>query len=233
MNPIIRIVKSFSSRSRAKRAQIFKKNFLLTGNTKILDLGSENGQNINNVLAQTDVKDRNVYIADISLEPLEQGYKMFGYVPVHLPESGKLPFPDGFFDIVYCSSVIEHVTISKNQVWEITSEQYFQEKSLLRQKKMAEEIDRVGKSYFVQTPYRYFPIESHTWLPFLGFLPRKILIPALKMTNRFWIKKTGPDWHLLTRRQMKDLFPGANILEEKVWGLTKSIIAVKQDRDVD
>jgi len=199
----------------------------------MLDLGSENGRNINNVLAQTDVKNKNVYIADIGLEALEQGQKMFGYVPVHLPESGKLPFPDEFFDIVYCSSVIEHVTIAKNQVWEITSEKYFQEKSLQRQKKIAEEIDRVGKSYFVQTPYRYFPIESHTWLPFFGFLPRKILIPALKMTNRFWVKKTSPDWHLLTRRQMKELFPGAKILEEKVWGLTKSIIAVKQGRTVD
>ncbi len=227
MNPIIQFVKSFSSRSRAKRAQIFIENFLLTGNTIILDLGSENGQNINNVLARTEIKNTNVYIADIELEALEQGQKMFGYVPVHLPESGTLPFPDGYFDIVYCSSVIEHVTISKNQVWKITSEQYFQEKSLQRQKKMAEEIDRVGKSYFVQTPYRYFPIESHTWLPFLGFLPRKLLIPALKITNRFWVKKTSPDWHLLTRRQMKELFPGAKVLEEKVWRLTKSIIAVK------
>ena len=30
-----------------------------------------------------------------------------------LDESGRLPFPDDHFDIIFCSSTIEHVTVDK------------------------------------------------------------------------------------------------------------------------
>ena len=37
-----------------------------------------------------------------------------------LPESGKLPFRDGEFEVVYCSSVIEHVTgFNKDETWQV------------------------------------------------------------------------------------------------------------------
>jgi hypothetical protein len=80
----------------------------------------------------------------------------------------------------------------------------------------------------VQTPYKYFPIESHTWLPLVGFLPRVALIPVLKITNLVWIKKTSPDWHLLNKKQMWLLFPDANeIVTDKLFGLVKSIMVIR------
>lgn len=142
-----------------------------------------------------------------------------------LDESGEVPYPDQFFDVVYCSSVIEHVTVTKEQVWnrKIAFEQIAQQ----HQKKFAAEIMRVGKQYFVQTPSRTFPIESHSWLPLINLLPHQALIPLLKLTNSFWIKQTIPDFHLLDQNEMTKLFPGAKIITEKKFGLVKSVMAIK------
>ncbi len=46
-----------------------------------------------------------------------------------------LPFKDKSYDIVFSNSVIEHVG------------------NLEKQKQFADEVQRVGKSYFIQTPY--------------------------------------------------------------------------------
>lgn len=230
MNPITKFIKSCSSRARARRAQIFRDNFDVDENTKILDLGSETGSNINNVLRGTQAQKENIYIADIQEELVQKGSLEFGFVPVIINESGGLPFEDNYFDIVYCSSVIEHVTVSKGKVWKLYSGRIFKEESRARQKEFAEELKRLGKQYFVQTPYRYFPIESHSWLPFIAWLPRRLLIIILRFTNLFWIKKTSPDWYLLNKLEMRKLFADANIIEEKAFGLTKSIMAVKSSK---
>ena len=227
-NVIKSYIEFISNRSRERRAELFKDNFLITCDTIILDLGSEKGTNIYRVLIGTDAINKNIYIADINPVLVNEGYVRYGYQPVVLQEDGSLPFDDGFFDIVFCSSVIEHVTLPKNKIWNILSEKKFKNESLRRQKEFAEEIRRVGKQYFVQTPYKYFPIESHTWLPLLGFLPRSLIVFTLRFTNLIWIKKTTPDWHLLSKSQMKYLFPDAQIIEEKICGLTKSIMAVRK-----
>ncbi len=226
MNPIIRIFKSFSKRVREKRALFFRNIFSLNENTKILDLGSGNGTNINSVLKGTRVQSKNVYIADIVPEAVAKGSKDFGFTPVIIDESEVLPFSDGFFDIVYWSSVIEHVTVPKEEVWGLYSGHKFKKASHKRQKEFSKEIKRLGKQYFVQTPYKHFPIESHSWLPLFEWLPRQILIPTLCFTNRFWVKGTSPDWCLLDKKGMSELFSEAQIIDEKVFGITKSIMAV-------
>jgi ubiquinone/menaquinone biosynthesis C-methylase UbiE len=137
-----------------------------------------------------------------------------------------LPFPDGFFDIVYCSSVIEHVTVPKDIMWKLRSGRKFHDESRRRQKAFADEIRRVGKCYFVQTPYKHFPIESHTWLPFVAWLPRWLFIPTLRFTNLFWVKASIPDFYLLDKRELSQLFEGARIIEERTFCMTKSIMAV-------
>ena len=57
-----------------------------------------------------------------------------------------LPFADGEFDLVYCSSVIEHVPPARRAAF-------------------AAEIRRVGRGWFVQTPAWSFPLEPHSLLP--------------------------------------------------------------------
>jgi SAM-dependent methyltransferase len=224
---ISRLFKAFSQNARAKRAALFRANFPLDGNTKILDLGSESGANIHSVLEGTPVKPGNVYIADIQPDLLAEGKARYGFVPVLVSESGPLPFPDGYFDIVFCSSVIEHVTLPKKDVWKEYSGGRFRRVSRARQKEFAAEIRRLGRQFFVQTPYRHFPIEPHSWLPFVAWLPRWLLIPVLRLANVIWVTRPCPDWYLMNRGELTELFEDARILDEKCWGLTKSIMAVK------
>jgi SAM-dependent methyltransferase len=226
-DPISRLVNVVSTQARQKRGQIFRTHFRLDGTTKILDLGSENGAHIHSVLRGTPVDPRNVYIADLDPAAIEEGQRRYHFNPVLICESEPLPFPERFFDVVYCSSVLEHVTVPKKDVWTLYSAKEFKKRAALRQRAFAHEVARLGKGYFVQTPYRYFPIETHTWLPFVGWIPRRALIPFLRLSNRIWVKRTSPDWRLLTIRELSEFFPGATIIEERAFGLVKSIMAIK------
>jgi SAM-dependent methyltransferase len=227
LNPIVEAARLFSRRARSKRAELFRAAFRISENTTLLDLGSEDGSHISSVVQGTAILPRNVFIADIDAHAVAEGHRRFGFTPVVAGEDDSLPFPDGFFDIVHCSSVIEHVTIPKQQVWSHMSGLEFRRRSLERQRLFALEIIRLGRQYYVQTPNRWFPLESHTWLPFLGWLPRIALIPVLRSTNRFWVKKTQPDWNLLDAPTVSRLFEGACVIHERVLGLTKSVIALK------
>ncbi len=229
-NIISKFVGNLSTRARQRRAKEFREHFRLTPDTRILDLGSQWGAAIHSVLDGTPVKPENTYIADIHPKFLERGQKEFGYVPVLVGEDGKLPFPDGFFDIVYCSSVIEHVTVPKDQVYATRSGKVFRERAMKHQREFAREIQRVGRQFFVQTPYRWFVIESHSWLPFYGWLPRRLLIPALQMVRPIWPSRTHPDWYLMNKSELAGMFDGAEIRDEKWLGLTKSIMAIKSER---
>ena len=222
------MVEGVRTRARTARAAVFRHAFQVGEKTRILDIGSEDGTAIARVLAGSGVPPQNVYIADIAPARVQAGQRQFGFTPVVIPESGRLPFADSFFDIVYCSSVIEHVTVPKEEVWSVRSGKTFRRRAEESQEAFAREIRRLGKSYFVQTPNKWFPIESHTWLPFIGFAPRAAQLATIAVSNRFWIKRTNPDWHLLTAREMRGLFPDAEIRREVFLGLTKSIMAIRR-----
>ena len=121
-------------------------------------------------------------------------------------------FSDGEFDIVFSNSVIEHVG------------------GFTEQMQMAKEIQRVGQAYYVQTPNYYFPIEPHSFVPFLQFFPRwakSFLVRHFTPKERLMVdgfKEEILNIQMLTRRQLMELFPGGHIWEEKVLGLVKSFI---------
>jgi predicted SAM-dependent methyltransferase len=128
-------------------------------------------------------------------------------------------FENQSFDLVFSNSVIEHLYTFENQ------------------RKMAEEIRRVGKKYFIQTPNKYFPVEAHYALPFGQYLPKKLLFFLLTKTkaSRFqrWTSQAARQYideiRLLNEKEMKELFPKCTILKENVLGLTKSITAHNLD----
>jgi len=155
-------------------------------------------------------------VADIDQAVLTAATGRYGFATALIPESGRLPFDDRAFDIVFCSSVIEHVTVAKSEVWDVTDGRAFAKVARRRQAEFAAELTRIGDRYFVQAPYRWFPLEPHTWLPFFSYLPRPAQIRVMRWSNRFWIKQTTPSFHLPTTSEFRRLFPEAEIKAERI-----------------
>lgn len=221
-----KIFKPYSVRFEKHRNAIVRKNIDLNLAKKVLDLGGGTGTRMRSLFPN---RTEGIFIADISEEELNEAKNKYGFETILLDESGKIPFEDKYFDFVFCNSVIEHVTVDKDDIYKITSNKVFKQKSLSRQKILAEEIKRVGKTYFVQTPNKHFIIESHTWFPsFYIYMSRKIQIKVINILNKYWIKSSGPDFLLLTFNDLRNLFSDAEIIREKSFFMTKSLIAIKK-----
>ena len=214
----------FSSVARRRRGEFLVRTVNVPLDAKILDLGGGSGRHIRAILPyHTDIT-----VCDISADDLTAARERFGFKTVLLRETERLPFDDQAFDFCFCSSVIEHVTGPKQRVVTIASDAAFRDIARAHQNRFAGEIARVAKSFYVQTPYRYFPIESHTWLPgIIVSLPRRMQISVIEQFNRFWFKRTAPDWHLFDWREMTETFPDARIYRERYLGMTKSLMAIK------
>ena len=65
-----------------------------------------------------------------------------------------LPFADGAFDLGFSNAVVEHVAGGRDG-----------------QRRFVQELCRVARRVFVTTPNRWFPLEVHTLLPFVHWLP--------------------------------------------------------------
>ena len=226
------LLRGFISRvrtaSRHRRSALFRSMFDLGPQTRILDLGGSNGAHVHSLLAGTAVRPENVHVADVDQQAVNTAAARFGFVPVVLPADADLPFDDAYFDLVLCSSVLEHVTIPDDEIWRERSTARFQARARERQQRFAREIGRVTRGYFVQVPNRWFPIETHTWLPMVGYMPRSWQLRVIALSNRFWIKKTAPNFYLPTAADMRRYFPDAALVREKACGLTKSLIMVKR-----
>jgi hypothetical protein len=78
-----------------------------------------------------------------------------------------LPFADGSFDFVYSHAVIEHLGNREQQG------QFLRE---------AMRVARHG--VLVTTPNRWHPMESHTGLPVLHYLPARVYRPVYRATGK-------------------------------------------------
>jgi len=211
--------------SRKSRAQLFYRPLSPTDEDLILDLGGGRGRHFARYFPNL----RNVQIADCNPDPLAYAARVYGFKTRLVDATGQIPVADGEFDIVFCSSVIEHVTGPQPEALRAFKEdgRAFREAAWRYQMQFASEIRRIGKRYFVQTPYRYFPIETHSWIPMLGYLPTHVQWRIVRVFNRFWPRKQeDPDWALLSYKDMKALFPDAEIYRERFLLFTKSLIAI-------
>ena len=133
-------------------------------------------------------------------------------------DATRLPYADGAFDIAFSNSVIEHVG------------------DLAAQRRMAAELRRVAGCYYLQTPARSFPFEPHYLTPFVHWLPMSVRRRLLRNLSVWgWITRPSPDdvdhavtsIRLLSLRELRELFPDATILRERVAWMTKSWTVVK------
>jgi SAM-dependent methyltransferase len=100
----------------------------------------------------------------------------------------QLPFPDQSFDLVVSFAVLEHVGSRKNQ------------------KAFIEELCRVGRTCFITTPNRWYPIEFHTVLPIIHWLPPSWFRTILRFLGKgFWAKEEN--LNLLSSKELLALIP--------------------------
>ncbi len=154
----------------------------------------------------------NVYVTLLNLEKEPVRYPNFTSIEGNACNLASIK--DREFDIVFSNSVIEHLFSFENQ------------------KKMANEVMRTGKYYYIQTPNRYFPIEPHWMFPFFQFLPFGVQVFLTqhfnmghydKIPDREKAVQQVKEVQLLSKGQMRQLFPTGKTYLEKFLGLNKSI----------
>ncbi len=130
-------------------------------------------------------------------------------------------FADSSFHIAHSNSVLEHVGAD-----------------FVKRKMFAREIHRVAKVYFVQTPNFGFPIEPHFVTPFFHWLPESIQIKLILNFSLGWKRKANSiqeakekldSCKLLRLRDLKKLFPEANVYKERIAFFIKSFVLINND----
>jgi len=189
-HPFARIASPLAARARRRRHERFFALTDLAEGARILDLGCGRLglRALEPTLDTTGV--------DLSEQPSYPGPF------VRADATAGLPFADGEFDLVYCSSVIEHIPPA-------------------RRKAFAAELRRVGRGWLVQTPARSFPIEPHALLPFVHWLPR----PLRRAYWRLGAADATEEVELLSRGELESLFGPA--LPERLGPFVKSWVCVR------
>jgi SAM-dependent methyltransferase len=187
--PLARLASPLAARARARRHERFFALAHLSDGARVLDVGC----------------------GALGLRALQPALDITGVDLAERPDypgpfvradaSQGLPFADAQFDLVYCSSVIEHVPRPRRAAF-------------------AAEARRVGRGWFVQTPAYSFPVEPHALLPFAHWLPSRV-------RRSYWRLGAAGAWEeieLLGRAEMEALFGPA--LPERAGPLVKSWVCV-------
>ena len=188
--PIARLASPLAARARARRHEQFFALTRLPEDARVLDLGC-GALGLRGLEPQLE-------ITGVDLQPRPDYPGPF----VRADAADGLPFADHEFDLVYCSSVIEHVPPPRRDAF-------------------AAELRRVGRGFFVQTPAFSFPLEPHALLPAAHWLP-------VALRKRYWRYGAAGDWEeisLLRRAELERLFGPA--LAERVGPLVKSWVCVQ------
>jgi SAM-dependent methyltransferase len=172
---------------RKKMFQDFMKHFSPSRNETVLDIGATSDRTY---AASNYFEDLYPYKDKVTASGVDDASFLETTYPgmkFTFANALELPFEDDAFDLVHSSAVLEHVGSFKNQ------------------KRMVAECLRVARrGICLTTPNRWFPIDFHTQLPLIHWLP--------KPTGRILFKKLGYDFfaqeenlNLMTRSEIKEI----------------------------
>jgi len=209
--------KSLGNRLRGRRARKFLDPLLENlharrGSISVVDLGGTE-------LYWTRLGDRlerfNISVTLVNMRPQTVTHPRFTSIA---GSATRTDFGDNTFDLVHSNSTIEHVGQWPDM------------------RDMAREVRRLAPVYYVQVPNFWFPVEPHFRSVFFHYLPEQI---RARMLMRWRLGFHGPcptlddamrhvqSSKLLDSAQLRALFPDAKIMGERVFGLVKSLIAIR------
>ncbi|OGT45945.1 MAG: hypothetical protein A3E83_02580 [Gammaproteobacteria bacterium RIFCSPHIGHO2_12_FULL_41_20] len=158
------LIDRLALKKRLQMLQVFLKEFPENTFNQVLDVGVTAEKNsISSNFFEKYFPNKNKIIA-FSTQDASFLEKIYTGLIFKMGDVKKSPFRDGEIDIVFSSAVIEHVG------------------SLNNQKQMLAECYRIAKKgVFITTPNRWYPVDLHTILPLIHWLPKKLHRIILKM----------------------------------------------------
>ena len=190
----MKLVDALSLRSRRRKLRLFLDELQPTAATTVLDVGADevgfgaegghSGCSTHNFFEELyPWRDR---ITALGLHDGTSFRLRYPAIPYVQGDACALPFADRSFDVVFSNAVIEHVG------------------DVERQRLFVAEALRVGRRVFLTTPNRRFPIEVHTRLPLVHWLPEGAAGRAYDLAGKSWAREN----RLLGRSDLRGLFPG-------------------------
>ncbi len=181
-----RLASRISLRSREQKLRLFLDVFAPGPTTTVVDVGVTNapfgdGSTDNFFEARYPWPEQVTAVGNTELDRFREAFPRVRAVQA---DGRRLPFADGEFDLGFSNAVVEHVDGGREG-----------------QRRFVHELARVASRVFVTTPNRFFPIEVHTQLPFVHWLP-----PAARDRA---VRARGFDatLDLLGPRELASLFP--------------------------
>jgi SAM-dependent methyltransferase len=152
-----RVASRVSMRSRERKLQLFLDLLQPGPETTVVDVGVTDapfgaGSTDNFFEALYPWPER---ITGVGHTELERFAAAFPQVRAVRADGRDLPFRNAEFDVGFSNAVVEHVAGGRDG-----------------QRQFVHELCRVSRRVFVTTPNRRFPLEVHTLLPFVHWLPK-------------------------------------------------------------
>ena len=179
----------------------------LTPETKVLDVG----------VTCDNRKDSNFFeklypypqnITAVGVEDASFLEKEFPGLTFLQTDGSKLPFADKSFDLVVSFAVLQHVG------------------SRYQQQQFIDELCRVSHRCFITTPNRWYPIDFHTALPLIHWLPAPLFRKILRWVGKdFWAKEEN--LNLLTEKEILQMLPKNIKLKKyhfRLFGLLSNLV---------
>jgi hypothetical protein len=179
-----------AAQARRRMYDVFLESTSIRPSETLLDVGvtsDRSYESSNYVEAWYPYKDKITAVGIDDASFLEQLYPGLTY---RRADGRSLPFADASFDVVHSSAVLEHVGNAENQHGFIT------------------ELARVAsRAVFLTTPNRWFPVEFHSLLPLVHWLPRPWFRRLLRGT-RYDFFAREENLNLLDRKEVLRLCGG-------------------------
>jgi hypothetical protein len=209
----LKFISRWSKKARIEMYEIFMREMRPAEESTILDVGvsiTGNERIQENILEKLYPHPHRITMLGIHDGAfLEEVYKGSRYI--RYDANCPFPFPDRFFDISYCNSVLEHVG-QRDQ-----------------QKRFVAELLRVSRKIFLITPNRAYPVDFHKMYPFLHWLPMNIYRRILGLLGDPFYSKPE-NLNLLYKKDLASLLKeqGApfRIISYKWFGLPAHLIAI-------